>query len=234
MAVDQPKRITLIAVGKEPFRLFFPEGVLAGILGVSLWPLHFGGLTSFYPGQAHARLMAYGLFGGFIFGFLGTAMPRMLSAPSLGPGNVLLLLGLHLAMVAAFATQHIALGDGLFLALLGLFALLMFGRARHRQDTPPPGFVLVGLAFLCVAAGTLLAVLQPGYDEAGASWVNLQKLLCYQGFVLLDLRQSDFFKTSSTQESVAIMPGKPMVVVASRTTCRISSAEQPASTARRV
>jgi hypothetical protein len=90
-------------------------------------------------------------------------------------------------MVVAFATQHIELGDQLFLALLGLFPLLMLGRARHRQDTPPPGFVLVGLAFLCVAAGTFLAVLQPGYDEAGAYWVNLQKLLCYQGFVLLPI-----------------------------------------------
>src|SRR5262245_14456193 len=187
MAVTRAKRITLSDVGKEPFRLFFPEGVLAGILGVSLWPLHFGGLISFYPGQAHARLMAYGLFGGFIFVFLGTALPRMLSAPALGLGNVLLLLSLHVTMVVAFATQHITLGDRVFLALVGLFALLMFGRARHRQDTPPPGFVLVGLAFLCVTAGTLLAVLQPGYDEAAAYWVNLQKLLCYQGFVLLPI-----------------------------------------------
>jgi len=92
--------------------------------------------------------MAYGLFGGFIFGFLGTAMPRMLSAPPLGLGNVLLLLGLHLSMVVSLATQQIALGDRLFLGLLGLFAVLMFRRAKQRRDTPPPGFVLVGLAFL--------------------------------------------------------------------------------------
>ena len=187
MALEQPRRVTIGEVGKEPFRLFFPEGVLAGIVGVSLWPLHFGGLINLYPGQAHARIMAYGLFGGFIFGFLGTAMPRMLSAPPLGLRNVLLLLVLHLAMVVSFATQHIALGDGLFLVLLSLLAVLMFRRARHRRDTPPPGFVLVGLAFLCVFAGTLLAVFQPGGDEAGAYWVNLQRLLCYQGFVLLPI-----------------------------------------------
>jgi len=187
MALDPSKRITLHDIGKEPFRLFFPEGVLAGILGVSLWPMHFVGLTSFYPGQAHARIMAYGLFGGFIFGFLGTAMPRMLSAPPLGLGNVLLLLGLHLSMVVSLATQQIALGDRLFLGLLGLFAVLMFRRAKQRRDTPPPGFVLVGLAFLCVSAGALLAVFQPGEDEGGAYWVNLQRLLCYQGFVLLPI-----------------------------------------------
>jgi uncharacterized protein involved in response to NO len=187
MASDQSRRITLSDIGKEPFRLFFPEGVLAGIVGVSLWPLHFGGLISLYPGQAHARIMACGLFGGFILGFLGTAVPRMLSVPPLGPGNVLLLLALHLAMVVSLFTGHVALGDRLFLVLLGLFVVLMFRRARHRKDTPPPGFVLVGLAFLCVFAGTLLAVFQPGQDEAGAYWINLQRLLCYQGFVLLPI-----------------------------------------------
>lgn len=181
------QRISLADFGREPFRLFFPEGVVAGILGVALWPLHFGGVTSFYPGQAHARIMTYGLFGGFIFGFLGTAMPRMLSAPSLGTRNVLLLLGLHLAMVVAFAGQSIALGDSLFLALVFLFAILMLNRARHRKDTPPPGFVLVGLAFLCVSAGAVLAILQHGNEEALSNWVLLQKLLSYQAFVLLPI-----------------------------------------------
>src|SRR5436190_13615106 len=97
------RRIALLDIGNEPFRVFFPEGVLAGIVGVALWPFYFGGVTSFYPGQAHARIMAYGLFGGFIFGFLGTAMPRLLSAPPLGVRYVLLLLFLHFAMVLCFA-----------------------------------------------------------------------------------------------------------------------------------
>lgn len=187
MAADKPKLIGFADLGKEPFRIFFPEGVLAGIIGVSLWPLHFWGLISLYPGQAHARIMACGLFGAFIFGFLGTAMPRMLSAPPLGLRNVLLLLVLHLSAIVAFAMQKIIWGDRFFLALLCLFAVLMFRRARNRKDTPPPGFVLVGLAFLCVFAGTLLAVLQPGTDEGAAYWISLQRLLSYQGFVLLPI-----------------------------------------------
>jgi len=187
MSNNPAQRISLADVGNEPFRLFFPEGVLSGILGVALWPLHFGGILSLYPGQAHARIMAYGLFGGFILGFLGTAMPRMLSAPRLGPRNVFLLLGLHFSMVLAFAAGRTALGDGLLLALLILFVVLMANRARRRKDTPPPGFILVGLAFLCVFAGAILALLQYREEEPEIYWVTLQRLLSYQGFVLLPI-----------------------------------------------
>src|SRR5690348_13358848 len=73
-------RIQFADLGREPFRIFFPAAVLAGIIGVALWPFYFAHLASNYPGLAHPRIMSCGFFGGFIFGFLGTAMPRMLSA----------------------------------------------------------------------------------------------------------------------------------------------------------
>jgi uncharacterized protein involved in response to NO len=181
------RRIKISDIGKEPFRVFFPEGMLAGILGVSLWPLYVFKVIALYPGEAHARIMAYGLFGGFIFGFLGTAMPRLLSAPPLGARNVLTLLTIHLAMVVAFALQKIFWGDVFFLVLLLLFVALMLMRLRYRQDTPPPGFVLVGLAFACVLAGAIIALFEPRMEDAAAYWVPLQRRLSYQGFVLLPI-----------------------------------------------
>jgi hypothetical protein len=110
---DTRRQVALVDLGHEPYRVFFPAGVAAGIAGVSLWPLYFAGATANYPGEAHARLMAFGLFGGFIFGFLGTALPRMLSAQPLGARNVFLLLTLHIAAAVAFAHQHIWLGNSL-------------------------------------------------------------------------------------------------------------------------
>lgn len=184
---ETSRRINLKDLGREPFRIFFPEGVLAGILGVALWPLYFGGLTTFYPGQLHPRIMVYGMFGGFMVGFLGTAMPRLLSAPALGARNVLLLVSLHLVMVLSFATQHVLLGDGLFLVLIGLFGVMMARRARHRKDLPPPGFVLVGLAFVCAVMGAIIALFQPWNEETATRWVALHWLLTYQGFVLLPI-----------------------------------------------
>src|ERR1043165_5233106 len=161
MAPVKPlKCATLADIGAEPFRVFFPEGVLAGIIGVGLWPLYFTGATSFYPGLAHARIMVDGLFGGFILGFLGTALPRMLSVPPLGAPAVFVLLGLHLAMVISFAAQNLVLGDMLFLLLLGTFICLLAFRAAHRKDTPPPGFILVGLALVSALLGSVLAIVQ--------------------------------------------------------------------------
>src|SRR6266498_5921626 len=57
------RRISFPDLAREPFRIFFPAGVHAGIVGVSLWPLYFMHMIEFYPGLDHARIMAYGLFG---------------------------------------------------------------------------------------------------------------------------------------------------------------------------
>src|SRR6185436_2834595 len=103
MNATNSTRAILRDFASEPFRIFFPAGVLAGIVGVALWPLHLLGVMEFYPGLVHARIMACGLFGGFIFGFLGTAMPRMLSAKPLRVAEVAMLLAFYIAMVAAFA-----------------------------------------------------------------------------------------------------------------------------------
>src|SRR5947209_1426077 len=73
--VTQSRPMSWTLLTREPFRLFFPLAVLAGMAGAALWPMHFAGLVEFYPGQSHARVMTYGFFTGFFIGFLGTALP---------------------------------------------------------------------------------------------------------------------------------------------------------------
>ncbi|MDB6029394.1 MAG: NnrS family protein [Verrucomicrobiales bacterium] len=179
-------RLTLKSLSAEPFRIFFPLGTLAGILGVALWPLYLKGVTEFYPGLTHARIMAFGLFGGFIFGFLGTAMPRMFTAKPLTAGEVLPFAVIHIAMVLSFAYGKMAWGDALFLLLLLGFAGSMLFRAKQRKDLPPPGFVLVGLSLICVASGAVISLLE-NRMELDPFWIVLQRLLSSQGFVLLPI-----------------------------------------------
>jgi len=186
--MNQPKRfISFREVNQEPFRLFFPAAVLTGIIGVSLWPLHFGGIISLYPGVAHAHLMAHGFFGGFIFGVLGTGLPRMLSAPPFRLWQVLSLLMIYAFMVATNLLGKTVAGDVLLLVFVSSFAACAIPRIAKRQDVPPPGFVLVVLALASLVAGTVLSIIHSRQEEPAVFWVNLQHLLSYQGFILLPI-----------------------------------------------
>lgn len=189
--MDQRETLTrpvdLEDVGREPFRILFPAGIAAGLVGVALWPLHFGGWLDTYPGQAHARLLAHGFLGGFILGFLGTAGPRLLGTAPLGTRNVMVLVLLHAIMTGCWAVNWLLAGDGIFLGLLLLFLGLLARRAWRRQDLPPPGFLLAGLGLLCGVAGAALAVWHQCQSEPDSALVFLERLLSYQGFVLLPI-----------------------------------------------
>ena len=44
----------------DPYRLFFPLGILLGIAGVAVWPAYHFGWTEGYSGRAHAFVQAEG------------------------------------------------------------------------------------------------------------------------------------------------------------------------------
>lgn len=190
MPTAKPNRITVRDAAGEPFRIFFPLALLAGMAGVSLWPLYFTHLITAYPGVGHARIMACGFFGAFILGFLGTAMPRMLSAKPFRLAEVVPLAVFEISAVAAFAAGRIFWGDVLWCLVVLSFGGCLAVRARARKDLPPPGFVLVGLALACVASGAVLAVVLAIAERSvdiDARWVVLQRFLSYQAFVLLPI-----------------------------------------------
>jgi uncharacterized protein involved in response to NO len=168
---------------EEPFRIFFPLGVLVGISGVSLWPLFFFGLHKFYPGVMHARLMIEGFMGAFIIGFLGTAGPRLTGTPHFSRGELWTLVGLYAGAVGTHIAQKYFVGDMIFLTLLLTFAGLMAWRFSQRVDLPPPSFVLVAFGFFNAIVGTLLLLvgaLREGFPRCAI----LGSLLLHQGFVL--------------------------------------------------
>src|SRR6476646_5623153 len=132
----------------EPYRLFFPLATLLGISGVSLWPLFFLGMHKFYPGLMHARLMIESFLAGFVIGFLGTALPRLLSAPPLRRGELCLLLALYLLTAGLHIGEQPRAGDCAFIVLLLTFGACMIRRIHERTELPPPGFVLVAFGLL--------------------------------------------------------------------------------------
>lgn len=168
----------------EPFRLFFPLGLLASLLGVSLWPLVYAKWLSFYPGEAHARLMIQGFVGAFAMGFLGTASPKMMASPSFTWPELGVLITGWGGNVLFACGGNIVGADACFLFTWVAFAGMLATRAAFLRETlPPAGFVLVGLGILAAIAGsTLLLIgrlvtLSPFQQQ-------LALLLLYEAFIL--------------------------------------------------
>jgi len=184
--VSEAKPRYLALCPAEPFRIFFPLATLLGISGVSLWPLFFSGLHKFYPGQMHARLMIEGFLAGFVIGFLGTALPRLLSAPPLRRGELWTLVALYLLSAGLHIGHQPRAGDLGFIALMLCFGACMVARARRREELPPPGFVLVAFGFLSGLIGPVLWLCGTQGWVSG-SVMLFGALLLNQAFVLFPL-----------------------------------------------
>ena len=170
----------------EPFRIFFPLGLLLGATGVALWPLFVWHAIEFYPAQPHVRLMIEGLMGSFIIGFLGTAGPRLLDASPLVAVETCGLLVLQIMSALLHLVQRQTAGDILFLVLLLFFVGIIARRARARQDPPPPQFVLVLFGLINAVAGIFL--IATAKSMANGVFANqLGSLMLNEGFVLFPI-----------------------------------------------
>ncbi len=169
----------------EPFRLFFPLGVLLGWVGVGHWLLYGLGATSSYSCYRHGLLQTQTFLMAFALGFLWTALPRRLSAPA--PSA----LEMTLATAALGATAVSLELDAWLAAELGYLAqfalLLQFGVRRFLGGTvrrrPPAAFVLLVLGVAQGAAGAGLIAARLAFETA--PWTSgLGTLLVEQGVFL--------------------------------------------------
>lgn len=175
----------LIALG-EPYRLMFAAGTILGVLAVGLWPAYVWGLIDFYPGQIHARMMIEGFLSCFVVGFLGTAFPRLLDVRRFSLEETL-------SWTAALAGSSIChlldnslWGDYLFTLSTALLLGSLLARFPRRQDTPPPGFVLVLGGLLCAFfGGAALVIDQLAPGRVSPELASFAKLALYQGYLLL-------------------------------------------------
>jgi len=187
---QQPKplkrRPPLIAfICNEPFRVFFPLGIIAATLGVLLWPAFYAGWISFYPVFAHPRMMIQGFLACFVIGFLGTAGPRILSAPRIKPLELLLLLSGVISCIFFQLRGDWQTGDSIFLGTIILLLGGLLTRALFlRKDLPPPPLLLAVFGLLSAIAGIVIIklIMKVGGD---ASVMRFANLLLYQGFLLL-------------------------------------------------
>lgn len=182
---ESRKARPLANISEEPFRIFFPTGAALGIVGVSLWVLYYLGAGVPYPNVTHARVMIEGLMASFIFGFLGTAGPRLTSAPPFSPTEIGIVFTLDLLAAGAHTGGAHRFGDICFVVCLLLFARMLLRRFRQRKDNPPPNFILVAFGIL---SGIIGAALLAYSEEAQySSAYQIGSALLNECFVLLPI-----------------------------------------------
>lgn len=163
---------------QEPFRLFFPLGLLCQFVGVSHWAFYYWGWIDNYSGYFHAFVQIQLYETAFVVGFLAMALPRFWEAPSARAGEVFV--GVALLLLAAFA----ALSDSwlvarlAYLVLLLVFSAFLCRRFFQRADHLPPVFVFIPFGLVAGIAGAVMAIwpLSP--------WVGLGEALLTQGMLL--------------------------------------------------
>ena len=169
----------------EPFRIFFPAGILIGMAGVALWPAYYAGFVITYPSTGHARLMIEGFMASFIIGFLGTAGPRITSTSPFSQREVVALFTVDLLAAGFhFGNAHCA-GDVLFVICIAFFIFTIGRRFVRRQDSPPPNFVLVALGLLNGFFGAILVALSE--NAVYSVTYRIGAALLEQGFVLFPI-----------------------------------------------
>jgi uncharacterized protein involved in response to NO len=141
---------------EEPFRLFFPIGVVAALAGVAPWVLSFAGVQIGMAGYGHGMVQVLGFEMAFAVGFLMTAMPRFLEVPGTRMGELVLGLALCAGTVSALSLQYTVIGQGLFLALSMHLLVFVLRRLRGRGDDPPPYFAFLPIGLLSAILGTAL------------------------------------------------------------------------------
>jgi uncharacterized protein involved in response to NO len=167
----------------EPYRVFFFSGAVWSIIGVTLWPLYYAQQIGFYPNFVHARIMIEAFGAAFVVGFLGTAGPRMATAPKLTPPELIWLFTLHQACGICHLTLHMAWGDACFIALLGSLLLALVVRVvKFRKEAPPPQLLLALTGLICGISGAAL-LLSPT-TLLDPQRLRLANLLLYQGLLL--------------------------------------------------
>ncbi len=149
----------------NPYRLFFPLGILSAVLGITLWFLFQYRLLDFYPRFSHANLMFMGFLWAFITGFLMTAVPKMFSVVCANLVETVvpaLLIALQIVLNFFNLTELSVYLFGLQILMLGAF---LVRRILIKKQIPFEGFYFLPFAFVQGFIGVIGFMAEPNYSQ---------------------------------------------------------------------
>jgi uncharacterized protein involved in response to NO len=148
VSATSPARVPL-----EPYRLMFPIGIAAGLLGSGLWPI--AALSGGYPAVAHRTLMILGFEMSFVLGFLLTAMPAFTRGERCRPWELSTALIAQLVVVAGAVFSAPAVVETAALGAVLLVAVALGRRVVRSRALPPEEFVFVAFALVAGVVGAV-------------------------------------------------------------------------------
>ena len=182
--MEEPRltKMDLIRIG--PYRIFFPLGILCGILGVGHWVLWSAGWIKESNSFFHASMQVEGFLACFVAGFMMTALPRFSGTSNASNAELAVGVGAAMLFVILSLYGYNAEAQLCFLALI--FNLVAFAARRfpHRTKDPPASFALIPFGLLHAVLGSSLILLNRfGRDslrlmETGRQMLQIGFLLC--------------------------------------------------------
>jgi uncharacterized protein involved in response to NO len=171
----------------EPFRLYFPLGVVLGWIGIGHWLLYAVGLARTYSCTFHGLVQTQAFLMAFALGFLLTALPRRTRG---APPSAAEMIGAAAALTAVTAgalVESMRLQQAAYAALFLLLARFAIRRflGRDASRRPPAAFVLIPIAFAQGLGGA--ALLGAGTSLTLPPWATTLGLLLVQQGVFLSL-----------------------------------------------
>ena len=148
---------------REPFRIFFPLGVVLAWAGIGHWLFYAIGLTASYSCQLHGLVQVEAFLMAFAVGFLFTALPRRTQGP---PPSSLEMMGAAIALTltaALLVAGRWVVAQAAYASLFALllqFALRRLAR-RSAGRRPPAAFVLIPIGALHGLLGAALIASAP-------------------------------------------------------------------------
>jgi len=167
----------------EPFRIFFPLGVVLGWIGIGHWLLYTTGWSTTYSCMGHGFVQMQAFMMAFAVGFLLTALPRRTRSAAPSHIEMALFAGALVWTTAAAITERWLAAQAayafVFLLLLQ-FAVRRFARAGRR---PPASFVLIPFALVHGIGGAALIALST-VGDAPVWMLGLGRRMVEQGVFL--------------------------------------------------
>ncbi|HYV57453.1 MAG TPA: NnrS family protein [Candidatus Nitrosopolaris sp.] len=169
----------------EPFRLFFPLGVLLAWVGIGHWLLYSLGATRTYSCLLHGLVQMQGFMMAFAIGFLLTAVPRRTRTEPPSAIEIALLVAALVMSTAATVLERWVVAETAYLALFAVLLRFAVVRLRGAEGArrPPAAFVLIPIAVLHGVVGAVL-ILRAMLPGVSASLMGLGRLLVEQGVFL--------------------------------------------------